>query len=184
MCDDPRGGRSEIRTVAIVTRLATPSDARAVSVNIIEGFETYRAWAPADWTPPPVREGDPERFAAALARTDVWFLVAVTDSEVTGHVALSLSTREDPGPPPPGGVFVWQLFVRPVWHGRGVATELMDAAVAEAIRRGCSNMRLWTPQGAGRARRFYEREGWALTGRAHDRSEFGLPTIEYGLSIV
>jgi len=170
--------------VVIVTRLAIPSDAGAVSVNIREGFETYRAWAPVEWRPPPVGEGDLERFAAALARSDVWLMVAVSESEVIGHVALSLSTREDPGPPPAGGVFVWQLFVRPTWHGRGVATKLMDAAVAEALRRGFSNMRLWTPQGAGRARRFYERERWALTGRAHDRSEFGLPTIEYGLTIV
>jgi hypothetical protein len=31
-----------------------------------------------------------------------------------------------------------------------------------------------------RARRFYEREGWTLTGRAHDEgSSIGLPTVEY-----
>jgi GNAT superfamily N-acetyltransferase len=167
----------------IVTWLATRSDAGAVAANISEGSDSYRAWAPADWTQPVVGEGDFERFAAALARPDVWFLVAVSDGEVIGHVALSLSTREDPGPPPPGTVFVWQLFVRPAWHGQDVATELMRAAVAEAATRGFSHMRLWTPEGAGRARRSYEREGWTLTGRANRRSEFGLPTIEYGRGI-
>jgi hypothetical protein len=40
-------------------------------------------------------------------------------------------------------------------------------------------MRLWTPEGAGRARRFYEREGWRLTGRSHPASAFGLTTVEY-----
>jgi GNAT superfamily N-acetyltransferase len=167
----------------IVTRLATPSDVGAVAADISEGFESYHAWAPGDWTPPVVGEGDPERFAGALARPDVWVLVAVSDGEVIGHIALSLSTREDPGPPPPGAVFVWELFVRPAWHGQGVATELMRAALAEAARRGFSRMRLWTPEGAGRARQFYEREGWTLTGRAHRRSDFGLPTIEYGRGI-
>jgi GNAT superfamily N-acetyltransferase len=154
-----------------------------VAASISEGFETYRGWAPADWTPPVVGEGDPERFAGALARPDVWFLVAASDGVVIGHVALSLSTHEDPGPPPPDTVFVWQLFVHPAWHGHGVGTVLMRAAVSEALRRGFSRMRLWTPEGAGRARRFYEREGWTLTGRAHHRSDFGLPTVEYGRSI-
>ena len=131
----------------IVTRLATPSDAGAVAANISEGFESYRAWAPGGWTSPVVGEGDPERFAAVLARPDVWFLVAVSDGEVIGDIAPSLSTGEDPGPPPPGALFVWQLFLRPAWHGRGVATDLMRAAVAEAARRGFSRMRLWTPEG-------------------------------------
>jgi GNAT superfamily N-acetyltransferase len=167
----------------IVTRLASSSDAGAVALNISEGFEGYRAWAPADWTPPVVGEGDPDRFAGALARPDVWFLVAVSDDEVIGHVALSLSTREEPGPPPPDTVFVWQLFVRPTWHGHGVARQLMQAAVAEAANRGFAHMRLWTPEGACRARRFYEREGWTLTGRVHRHSDFGVPTVEYCRSI-
>ena len=167
----------------IATRLATPSDAGAVAATITEGFETYRAWAPAEWTPPVVGEGDPNRFARALARPDVSFLVAMSDGAVIGHVALSLSTREDPGPPPPGAVFIWELFVRPAWHGQGVATMLMHAGVTEAVKRGFSLMRLWTPEGAGRARRFYEREGWTLTGQGHCRSDFGLATVEYGRRI-
>jgi GNAT superfamily N-acetyltransferase len=77
-------------------------------------------------------------------------------------------------------VFIWQLFVRPAWHGHGTATALVRAAGAEALTRGFSHMRLWTPEGAARARRFYEREGWALTGRVHPKSDFGLPTVEYG----
>jgi GNAT superfamily N-acetyltransferase len=157
----------------VVTRLATRSDAGAVAATISEGFETYRAWAPSDWTPPVVGEGDQERFAGALARADVWFLLAESDGTVIGHVALSLSTREDPGPPPPGTLFIWQLFVRPAWHGHGTATVLTRAAVAEAMTRGFSHMRLWTPEGAARARRLYEREGWTHTGRVHRRSDVG-----------
>jgi GNAT superfamily N-acetyltransferase len=167
----------------IVTRLATPSDAGAVAATISEGLESYRAWAPASWTPPVVGESDPERFALALARPDVWFLLAQSDGAVIGHVALARSTREDPGPLPPGEVFLGQLFVRLAWHGHGVATALMRAAVTEADKRGFSSMRLWTPEGAGRARRFYEREGWAVTGRVNRRSEFGLATVEYGRRI-
>ena len=125
-------------------------------------------------------EGDPQRFADALARPDVWFLVAVSDGAVVDHVAVSLFTREDPGPPAPRAVFVWQLFVRLAWHGHGVGSMLMRAAVNEALNRSFSLMRLWTPEGARRARRFYERKGWGLTGGVHRSSDFGLATVEYG----
>lgn len=160
-------------------RLATGSDAGAVAATVAAGFASYRTWAPPGWTPPAVGEGDPVRFAGALARRDVWFQIAEVDGSVVGHVALALSTHEDPGPPPPGAVFVWQMFVRPAWHGQGVAIALMRAAVAEAHHRDYSQMRLWTPEGAGRARRFYEREGWTLTGRVNRNSDLGLPTVEY-----
>jgi GNAT superfamily N-acetyltransferase len=167
----------------IAMRLATASDAGAVAAVIGEGFASYRAWAPADWTPPTVGEGDPERFAKALANPDVWFLVAESGGSVVGHVALALSTHEDPGPPPPGGVFLWQLFVCTARHGHGVASELMRAALAEAQHRGFSHMRLWTLEGAARARRFYQREGWTMTGRVHRDSDFGLPMVEYSRAI-
>jgi GNAT superfamily N-acetyltransferase len=168
----------------IAIRSATPTDAASLAVNVTEGFESYRAWAPEGWAAPVVEQGAPETLARTLARPDVWLAVAVSDREVIGHVALALSTREDRGPPPPGTVFIWQLFVRAAWRGHGVATELMRAAVAEAEKRGFSYMRLWTPAGAGRARRFYEREGWTLTGRVHRHSDIGLPTVEYGCNAV
>lgn len=149
-----------------------------------EGFAGYREWAPSGWVPPDVGEGDPERFGAGLKRPDVWFAVACDSvGSVVGHVALALSTHEDPGPPPSATVFVWQLFVRTAWHGRGVATSLMRAAVAEAGRRGFTTMVLWTLEGAGRARRFYEREGFTFTGHTNPRSDFGLPTVQYRRTI-
>ena len=39
-------------------------------------------------------------------------------------------------------------------------------------------MRLYTPAGQARARRFYEREGFAAAGGPQDRG-LGLPVIEY-----
>ena len=166
------------------TRLATSLDASAIAADIAEGFAGYRAWAPASWQPPVPGSTEIAQFADALTRRDVWCLLALEGDEVIGHVALSRSTREDPGAPPAGTVYVWQLFVRPSWQGRGIAKQLMQAAVTEAAERGYSGMRLWTPQGASRARRFYEREGWTVTGRTNPNSPFGLPTIEYGCSLL
>jgi GNAT superfamily N-acetyltransferase len=161
------------------TRIAAATDAPVIAGVLAEAFEGYRAWAPIEWTPPLPSPSDLVRLADALARPDAWCLLALDGDEVIGHVALALLTVEDPQPPPDGTVNLWQLFVRPAWQGHGVANQLIEAAVAEARRRGFTKMRLWTPQGAGRARRFYEREGWTPTGGVHEDSPLGLPVVEY-----
>ena len=166
------------------TRIATSSDASAIAEEIAEAVAGYRSWAPSTWQPPVLDSTEMVQFADALARPDVWCLLALEGDEVIGHVAIAPWTREDPGPPPAGTVYLWQLFVRPSWQGRGIAKQLIQAAVSEAARRGYNGMRLWTQQGAGRARRFYEREGWTLTGRTNPNSPFGLPTIEYGRRVL
>lgn len=166
-----------------VTRVAKPADARALFAVAAEAIAGYREWAPSEWAPPVPSPADVSRLAGALARTEVWCLVALDAEEAIGHVALSLFTVENPEPPPRGTINLWQLFVRPEWQGQGVATRLMDAAVGEAQQRGFARMRLWTPQGAARSRRFYEREGWVLTGGVHEDSPFGLPLVEYARTL-
>jgi GNAT superfamily N-acetyltransferase len=162
-----------------VTRVAKPADAAAIASIWAETFEGYRSWAPSDWAPPVPTQADLSRFAGALRRSDVWCLLALDDEQVIGHVALSPFSMEDPQPPPAGTVNLWQLFVRPAWQGHGIATALMKAAASEARLRGFTRMRLWTPQEQSRARRFYEREGWTLTGGLHEDSPLGLPVVEY-----
>lgn len=148
---------------------------------LAEGLEGYRAWAQAGWEPPS-GEGWTEHIAAELARPEVWCLLAVVDAEPLGHVSLSPRTRQDRESPPPGTLRLWQLFVRPNWQGRGVAVSLLGAAVTEARMRGFSRLSLWTPRDHGRARAFYEREGWAPTGRESD-GDLRLKTVEYARPI-
>jgi GNAT superfamily N-acetyltransferase len=77
----------------------------------------------------------------------------------------------------------WQLFVRPRWWGTGLATELHAEALREASSRGFTSMRLFTPAAQARARRFYEREGWAATAGPIDDPDFGMPLVEYRRAI-
>ena len=154
--------------------MASAADAPVIAATLTEGFEGYRAWAPPEWSPP--TSDEEETFlAAALARSDVWFLLAIAHAEAVGHVAMSPFTMVQREPPPTGTTNLWQLFVRPPWQGRGVATRLMRTAEAEARRRGFTRIRLWTPRDAARARRFYEREGWAATGAARGSALVGCP---------
>ena len=70
-----------------------------------------------------------------------------------------------------------QLFVRPAWWGTGLAAGLHDAFLAEAAARGYRTARLHTPAGHARARRFYERRGWQVSGPPE--TWIDLPVIAY-----
>jgi GNAT superfamily N-acetyltransferase len=163
--------------------LAEPADAEVIATVLAEAFDGYRAWAPPQWTPPIATSTEAARLRGALADPEVWCLLALNKDELIGHVALSPFTVEDPQRPPVGTTNLWQLFMRPAWLGSGAAAQLMAAAVAEADGRGFTTLRLWTPQGAGRARRFYEREGWTATGNLRHASPFGLPVVQYARAL-
>jgi hypothetical protein len=49
--------------------------------------------------------------------------------------------------------------------------------------RGFSSGRLLVAAGHGRARRFYEREGWRPTGHVETSGELGLELAEYVLEL-
>ncbi len=158
--------------------MARADDARAIAEILAEAFQGYCAWAPAEWSPP-LRGEEEARLAEALSCSDVWFLLAIAQGKAVGHVALSPFTMVQPQPPPAGTINLWQLFIRPPWQGRGVAAQLLRAAVVEARLRGFTRMRLWTPRDAARARHFYEREGWTRTGSTRDETAVGLAAVQY-----
>ena len=57
------------------------------------------------------------------------------------------------------------LFVRQAHWGTPVARTLHAAMLEAAAERGFTELRLFTPAGQRRARRFYEREGWSAVER-------------------
>jgi GNAT superfamily N-acetyltransferase len=163
-------------------RPAGPDDAPQVMSVALEGFEGYRSFAPPGWEPPDPRD-ELERARARLGDPRIWCLLAEQDGEAAGHVAfMPARIHANPSDEPRLAHF-WQLFVREPWWGSGLATALHAEAVREAAARGFTAMRLFTPAGQARARRFYEREGWTPAGEPADAPEFGMPLVEYRLAI-
>ena len=159
-------------------RGATLEDAPALAETVARGFESYRAWAPGGWEPPPphlhligIRERLPER--------GVWCALAEAGGEPAGHVAFI------PAPGPiPALAHLWMLFVRERWWGTGVATDLLARATAEAAAQGYESIRLLTPVAHARARRFYEREGWRAVAEPAYEPALGLHLVEYRRALV
>lgn len=64
-----------------------------------------------------------------------------------------------------GSLELYQLYVLEPWKGRGIASALMDWAIASAREQGASELRLTVYIDNHRARRFYERYGFAEVGK-------------------
>ena len=163
---------------ALAFRAATPADAERLAVVCMEGFETYRAFAPPGWNKPSAEEAA-QILAARLDAPTVWSLMAEQGSEVAGYVTLLPATDSRRPVSDPRLAHFWMLFVRAAWWGSGLASRLHGAACAAAAERGFTAMRLFTPAEQSRARRFYEREGWTAVAPAAVDEELGLAIVEY-----
>jgi GNAT superfamily N-acetyltransferase len=166
----------------IEVRRATPADIETV-IGLVElEIGRYREWAPA-WSPPGLTPELRERLSPLYADSErAWILLALAGDEAVGVVSLSVVTGADAREPPPGAVYLWQMFVRRDWQGSGLGGALLDRVLDEARGRGYERMILWAAAGAAQARRFYEREGFEPTGEEDPDSNFGLPLIQYGRS--
>jgi len=169
--------------VAYTLRTAGPEDVGQIAEVLHEGFVGYRAFAPPDWEPPDPRT-NLDALRERLSSPDVWCLLAEENGAPAGHISVMPAVKHDSFPSTdPALAHLWQLFVRPPWQGTGLATTLHAEALRETGARGFSAIRLYTPAAQVRARRFYEREGWATAGPPIEDTDFGLPLVEYRRAI-
>jgi GNAT superfamily N-acetyltransferase len=106
---------------------------------------------------PPERYSFPDEpiradWLSALASPGGETYLALLGDDAVGVVSL-------------GDGLLQTLYVLPESWGHGVGGALHDLAVDRLRNAGVREARLWTLVENHRARAFYERRGWALTGR-------------------
>jgi GNAT superfamily N-acetyltransferase len=168
--------RHELSGVGL--RVAVPADAERLGNAIADGFESYRDFAPAGWTPSSA-ERETEQLRTLLDSEDFWCLLAEADGDLAGQVAFLPAERAWRAVEDPGLAHLRQMFLTPDFWGTGLARTLHRRAVHTARKSGFTAMRLFTPAGQARARRFYEREGWTAVGEPFHDPGIGLQIIEY-----
>ncbi len=97
------------------------------------------------------------RFAEYLADPQRIVIAAKQDDRIVGYAML---IRDDGD----GRVELSKMYVLPDQHGSGVATALMDAALAAAADWGAEGVWLGVNQKNERAQRFYAKSGFNLSG--------------------
>jgi GNAT superfamily N-acetyltransferase len=159
-------------------RAATPADAERIARTVIDGFEHYRSFAPPGWEPPPL-DHEIEVLRDLLPDERVWCRLAESGGAIVGQVTFLPASRAAVQDDDPELAHLRNLFVDERHWGTGLATTLHSAAIGEARRRGFTTMRLFTPAGQARARRFYEREGWRPAGEEFYAPGPDLALVEY-----
>ena len=90
---------------------------------------------------------------------------------IVGFVSVGPSTDID------GEGELYAIYVLPETWGGGAGHGLMEAA-KELLRASYAEATLYVLDDNPRARRFYEREGWALDGATKTGEFLGLPVAE------
>ncbi len=153
-----------------MSRRALPADAAALAA--VAGATFPLACPPhtteqakADFIATNLSESSFEGYLADSRRA---LFVADIEGELVGYTMVVFGEPSDPDvlaaitARPTAEVS--KLYVVPSQHGAGVASTLMDAAVAEARRRGAAGVWLGVNQENARANRFYEKSGFTIVG--------------------
>ena len=68
---------------------------------------------------------------------------------------------------------LYALYVRPAWWSTGTGRALTERVLARSARAGYSSITLWVLRDNRRARRFYERAGFAPDGATNELTRLG-----------
>jgi GNAT superfamily N-acetyltransferase len=167
----------------LTVRPAARGDEPELAALIAACDESYRAWAPPGWEPPPPGR-ELERWRGRITDGSWWTQVAEEPGgRIVGLVCFTqaMLERRDGArtlEPVPGRAHVSAVFTHPDRWREGIAAGLL-AGAEDAMRiRGYLEVQLWTPEQAP-ARRFYDATGWTHDGRRQWLAELALPIVAY-----
>ncbi len=109
----------------------------------------------------------PETIRQRIADMNVYVAVA-SDKAIVGTLAAAVLKNEG---------HLRGMAVRPEWQGQGIAEQLLARAEIDLRAAGCTRATLDTTLPLQRAIRFYEKNGFAASGKITDF--FGMPLHEY-----
>jgi len=174
------GAHGDAALGAVRFRAATARDATILAILVAQSFEQYREFAPTGWQPRPAYLEEAE-LAARLERGDGHARAAFApDGALAGFATWAPAfTRSAPPERVAGRAHLSGLFVGRAWWGTGLAGRLLGWTTDGMRDSGFATAQLWTPRDHGRARAFYEREGWHATAEAMYSPELALDLVLY-----
>ncbi|MBL1100798.1 GNAT family N-acetyltransferase [Streptomyces coffeae] len=167
-------------------REMTEADIDAVAAVRVRGWqEAYAGLMPQSYLNGMSVQEDAERRREFFSRGvgDVVNLVAEANGgEVVGWCCFG-PYRD--GDAPTGDAELYALYVRPAQVGTGVGRALLGESLDRVGERGFPRLRLWVLRDNARARRFYERAGFAPDGgtESYEVDGVSVPEVRYALRL-
>ena len=158
-------------------RRARPDDAAAIAeVHALTWRAAYEHVFGAELLA--TRTPDVALWEGVLARGRSDVHVA-DDGAIAGFVSTGESRDDD------AAAELYAIYVLPTAWGSGAGAALMRAGLDAMRARFSGEAVLWVLEDNPRARRFYEREGWALDGARKEEEWLGvaIPEVRYRITL-
>lgn len=139
--------REEV-TLVTVSSVNTLMEWRVEVIRAVFGIEPQ----------PRLIDANRDYYMRQVSCGDHFAIEARVGSDAVGCGAICLS-RELPSPDNPDGLcaYVMNIYVRPPWRSRGIATAIVSRLIDEARGRGCDKIYL---ESTAEARPMYQRLGF------------------------
>ncbi|MFW8595414.1 GNAT family N-acetyltransferase [Cribrihabitans neustonicus] len=150
-------------------RAAEPGDAAALAALSVEVWlGTYLRRGVSSFFAEYVLETyTAEHFRALMRDGNERLIVSQNAEGIDGYIRLTNGPRPPEGPG--SAVEIATLYVQPRHHGRGLGRALLDSGLQVAADWGAASPWLTTNAENLSAIRFYQRQGFEITGRTHFR---------------
>jgi ribosomal protein S18 acetylase RimI-like enzyme len=153
----------------IIIRRALPEDAGNYTDCAISCWQAaYRGIVPDEYlnNMPADRDLKAEKYRESFAKPgDIQSYCVVSDGKMIGLLTIDIINAE-----------IWAIYLLEEYWGKGIGKEVLDFAISEMKRMKHSALFLWVLEGNGRAKRFYERNGFRFSGIKREK--------EYGKALV
>jgi GNAT superfamily N-acetyltransferase len=167
-------------------REGNAGDARAVAeVHVASWRWAYEGLIPKEFLDGILVEDREEMWREAMASSVPGRGLVVAEEDDDGLVGFAaFGQADDPEAAGVGEVFA--IYVRPEVAGTGVGRDLFAGANDALSRSGFRRATLWVLEANARARRFYEKAGWAWDGTTgtHRFDCANLPVVRYAADLV
>ncbi|GAA2556494.1 MULTISPECIES: GNAT family N-acetyltransferase [Streptomyces] len=146
-------------------RAMTADDCDRVAEIRVRGWQhAYRGLVPQPYLDGLDVAADAERHRERLLRGDGRVVNLVAEADGGGLTGWAAFGPYRDGDVLTGDAELYALYLRPESVGHGVGRALLTEAVRRCSAAGHARMYLWVLEGNTRARRFYERAGFAADG--------------------
>ncbi|KAB8193960.1 GNAT family N-acetyltransferase [Nonomuraea phyllanthi] len=167
-------------TMTFELRPATPDDSQAIEVVRITTWRVaYHGIMPDSYLDAlDVRPAVVRRRAEGIATGVTAGVVALRDGRLRGFSLYGASRDEGID-----GMEVYAIYVLPDEFSTGMGRALMTESVDRVRESGHTEVGLWVLADNARARRFYERSGFTLSGRTKDLPDPPLKEVHYRMAL-